>query len=61
MEEYQEITRVKKKFTLPITEFLQGSWLSEIKKIFNYDKLDMHYEGNELTVKFYKRIDYKNE
>lgn len=57
MEEYQEITRVKKKFILPVDEFLKGEWLKEINKIFNYDKLDMHYEGDGLMVRFYKKVE----
>lgn len=60
MECFQEIERVKKQFKLPLDEFLKGEWLQTIRNMFNYDKLDMSYQGDELIVRFYKKT-FKGE
>jgi DUF438 domain-containing protein len=61
MEEKREITRCKKIFKMSQDEFLQGAWLQEINKIFDYDKFDISYVSEELVVKFYKDTGVQNE
>ena len=58
-----EVVRAKKVYELSFDEFLDGKWLNDIRKAFNYDKLDLAYKNNILIVYFYKQTEEvrKNE
>jgi len=48
------VTRAKKQYNLDAQSFLKGEWLEEVRKLFNYDKLDLSYKNEVLTLYFYK-------